>query len=395
MSRSRQYSNLREQRRSRREQEERARRRTRRIIGAAAAVLVLAFGIILAGLYFTQYRPPREHVLTVGDREYQAGEVRELGRYFALAAAQDPGASQFIEFTLEQIERDEILRQRAPELVGEVTTEDVEQELRERLGFAPPEDDSAGAGGADSDQADDDEGDATPDDSGSEQSRGEDASPTATTDDASDTETASSTGSASAEPTDTAEPEDDGFAAAYDASLESSRLSREQLEEVIAAQIYAQRLRDLFREDFDTAGSQLLFQGLTVGSPALAEEARQRAVDGEDFTELYEEYVGGEGPVPEPMWFALDELDDDLRATVEGVEAGGVSEVVDDSPFYRLFYVTDRDDSREFTEAQLSGFAQRELEQWLDEQREQMEIERDLSTGEERWIRERIIDDLS
>ena len=60
---------------SRREREQRTRRTERMVIIGAAGVLAVATVVVLVGLYVTQYLPPRAHVLTVGESEYNAGEV--------------------------------------------------------------------------------------------------------------------------------------------------------------------------------------------------------------------------------------------------------------------------------------------------------------------------------
>ena len=55
-------SSNRPQRQTRREREERSRRTERLVIGGAVTVLAVAAVLVLVGLIFTEYLPPRAHV---------------------------------------------------------------------------------------------------------------------------------------------------------------------------------------------------------------------------------------------------------------------------------------------------------------------------------------------
>ena len=124
---------------SRRARERRARRNERIAVYAIGGILALAVAVVLVGLYVTQYLPPRAHVLTAGERDYSAAAAARRAAYEVRAgsAASDPEAA--VEDTLRALEREAILLQRAPALVGPATDWDIDTELRGRLGLEEAE----------------------------------------------------------------------------------------------------------------------------------------------------------------------------------------------------------------------------------------------------------------
>ncbi|MDA1010181.1 MAG: hypothetical protein O2888_01760 [Chloroflexi bacterium] len=100
----------------------------------AGAVLVVVLAIVVVGLVFAWYLPPRAHVLTVGDLEFSARDVADRAHYLASvgneAVLQDPAGE-----SLESIVREQLLLQAGPGLVGEVTDEEVRDSVAESFGL--------------------------------------------------------------------------------------------------------------------------------------------------------------------------------------------------------------------------------------------------------------------
>ena len=120
---------------SRRERDRRARRNERLVVAAAGGVLVLAALVVAVGLFLTQYRPPRAHVLGVGDRDYDAGAVVRRALYELRFGDAVTALDAAVPDTLRRLEDDEVLRSRAPLLVGSVDWIEVRAELIDRVGL--------------------------------------------------------------------------------------------------------------------------------------------------------------------------------------------------------------------------------------------------------------------
>ena len=120
---------------SRRERDLRARRNERLVVAAAAGVLVLAALVVAAGLFLTQYRPPRAHVLAAGERDYDAGAVVRRALYEMRFGDAVSALDAAVPDTLRRLEDDEVLRSRAPLLVGSVDWIEVRAELIGQVGL--------------------------------------------------------------------------------------------------------------------------------------------------------------------------------------------------------------------------------------------------------------------
>lgn len=116
---------------------EREQRTQRLIIFGAVGVLLVAALVVGAGLYFTQYLPPRAHVLSVGDRDFKAADVVDRAAYLVsierALPTQQIGAAALA--GIDVLVNEELLRTRGPLLVGEVTAADIDAELRSRPGI--------------------------------------------------------------------------------------------------------------------------------------------------------------------------------------------------------------------------------------------------------------------
>lgn len=316
---------------SRRERERRTRRNERIIIGGIVGVLAVAGVVVLVGLYITQYLPPRAHVLSVEDNDYNASEVARRAVYeVQFGGAGIGGLGEVVQDTLQRIADAEVVLRRAPAVVGEATDDDVDTTLRERLGFEGSDDDR-------------------------------------------------------------------GFADALTTLLRASDLSRDEFEEIVRADILTERLRESFAAELGEEADQLLLSRIRVPDEATAEEIRQLAADGGDFAELARERTA-ETQLAESGgdlgWQPLAGLSPDARVALAALEAGDVSEVVRERPFYDIYFVTERDAERELEEEQIETLTATQFLEWLDEERGAVTVEQDLSNGEERWILERVVNDI-
>lgn len=118
----------------RREQESREARVRRLTLLGVGGVLGLVAVIVVAGLIWGVWLPPREHVLTVGSRSFNAGEVADHATFLVRSgnsnAAGDP------QVAMDDLIRREVMFQAGAAEVGEVTDADIRAEISERLGMA-------------------------------------------------------------------------------------------------------------------------------------------------------------------------------------------------------------------------------------------------------------------
>ena len=113
-------------------------------MGGVAVVMAAVVAVIAAGLFMTEYRPPRAHVVAIEGVDYDASAVRRRATYYVLfEGGIGTAISAIPNLTIDLLVREAALRVRAPALVGAVSEEQMDEELRERLGFADS-DDAAG-----------------------------------------------------------------------------------------------------------------------------------------------------------------------------------------------------------------------------------------------------------
>lgn len=99
-------------------------------LGVLAAVAILA----IAGVVWGVILPPRAHVITVGDQQFNAREVQKRASFLVAGNSQvdeDP-----IDAGVNMIRRDEILLQAGAPQVGEITGDDITKAIRTRIGVA-------------------------------------------------------------------------------------------------------------------------------------------------------------------------------------------------------------------------------------------------------------------
>lgn len=325
-------------------------------------VLAAAALIVAVGVYLTEYRPPRAHVLRVGDTDYDAGEVAGRAMFalrFELGAADLNKPEQFVEQVLDRIERDHVLRERAPALVGAVTDADIERELRTQLGLLPaPGTPAPGAG-----------------------------LPSIATPEA----TATATAAPTPLPPMTAD-EREAYARGLREKLRTMGLSRAEWEAVLTAQLLQRRLEERFVAKIGTSGPQLQLARVRVADEATANRVRDQLVAGADVAKLAAEQSldqatrasGGDlGWQPAALFEAS------VRAAVANLGAGGVT-VVRNRWLFDVYRVTNADAARAYDAGAAAQLAQRWVDEWVATEKGHLRIERDLSNDEETWIREQV-----
>jgi len=317
---------------SRREQESRARRKERLVLGGVIGVLAVAGAIVLVGLFVTQYLPPRAHVLRVEDSDYSASDVARRAVYeLQFNAATLSTFDQLVDDTLLRIQDTEVLLRRAPARVGAVTDEELDAELHERLGFADRDDER-------------------------------------------------------------------GFADAFATLLRAADLSRDEYDEVIRSELLIERLREELASGLGEEADQLLLSRIRVADETTAAEVRELALAADaDFAELAREHTA-ETHLAETGgdlgWQPLGGSSPDAQAALADLEAGAISAVVRESPFFDVYLVVERDRARALEEDQIETLISVRLFEWIELERPAVEVAVDLSDGEESWIFDRIVDAL-
>ena len=318
------------ERRERRFAEE---RRQRQILYGAIGGLAIVAVIIAAGLYITQYRAPRAHVLTVAGRDYDAAAVARRGSYHAIfeGGIQDLSITSIAQRAVDLLVEEAVVRERAPAAVGAVTVEDVEDDLRERLGFADSDDRRQFA----------------------EALRNVLLAAGLTRDEYYDLATA----------TMLAGRLRDGFEEDIGAAAPQVRLSRIRLTDSVAA-----------KEVRVTA----------LGGADFAELAAERTADTQ-----HRDDGGDLG------WLPLALLDDEVMAVISGLRAGEIAPIVDSGLFFDLYLVAEREDERELDEQQVSRLVAQMFSEWRDVERPAIAVAVDLSDSEEQWIADRVAGTVS
>ena len=384
------------ERQSRRDREASEERQQRLIYLGAVGVLAVVALVVAFGIFWTRYLPPRAHILTIEDQSYNASAVADRGKFLITFEGQDDLLGNVASAAIDVLIFEETLRLRGPALVGPVTQPQIDAQVQELLGFEPLASTITPIPGADD----------APDD-------GDDADPPAGdgTDDASagdgDTEPEPEVmptplddlfAPPAAAPRSLSESEQDDFAVALAAVLSATGLSRGDFEDIAEARVVRLLLNRHFDGQLGPNGEQLRLQRFVVSNPAEAEELRQRVLDGEPFGDLVLEAdadsaanVGLDSEPGDLGWFPRDLIPDEIADALVGVEAGNVSEVVDRSLTFEVYFVTEIDPARVWDDAARQLLVRDLVREWEEVQSDLLAIEIGLSDGEEVWIIERVV----
>jgi hypothetical protein len=85
-----------------------------------------------------------------------------------------------------------------------------------------------------------------------------------------------------------------------------------------------------------------------------------------------------------------------VSPAVVDLQTGEVSELVEDAAKvgFEVYFVEQRSADLPYEESVRDQLARRAFNQWKDEQETQLNVVRDLSDGEDDWIRDRVLDFL-
>jgi parvulin-like peptidyl-prolyl isomerase len=334
------------------------------VLIGVGVVLVVAAGVVLVGLFITQYLPPRAHVLTIEGHSYSAQDLKARGSYmlryetdFAKGATQD----NLVDLTVDRVTRDEVVLLRAPAVVGEVTDADVKESLRERLGFVAvtPAPASSAVPGASS-------------------------TPAAT-------QTTVATPDAAAR----AQTEAD-FARAEQDLYRSAGLGSSKYEDVLRVGLLEQRLQDKFSAELGTTAPQIHLQAIRVADQATAPRVRDQAIAGSDFVRLAAQYSitqTAKADGGELDWQLMETLAPDVRAAVESLPSGQLSKIIPVDRFFEVYRVVEAKTDRPLTATQKQTLINNRVTAWYDGERANVTVEPDISSAERTWIRDGIITD--
>ncbi len=313
---------------------------------ATVAVVLVAVIVIAIGYYFTRYLPPREHVLTVDEQKFTARDIERRAVYLLLSepalAPRDP--LEIVPKTFDQFEREAIIRARANAVVGDLTAEDLEREMRTL--FLPPQ----------------------------------------------PTLSSAATGAGIASATPTPLP-DDQYAKALSLRLDRTGISKAELEQIVYAQVLEKRLKEHLVKELPKAGLQLHFAVARLTDRAKADQVREVVLrPGVDFGQVAEvNSASDSGPIGDLDWMLPQELRESIRTVAVAMKPGDVSAVTPNQQFFEVYKVIARDEEREFTADQRDKLAAERLTAWLGEQRADLQVQRDLSSAEDEWIRNQAV----
>ena len=122
----------------RREREARESVTHERVTLIALGVLVAVAIIVAIGVVWGLILPPRAHVLTVGNTEFNARAVADRAIFLTSGiGSSQPTADDPVSGAVEMLRRQEILLQIGAPQVGEITADDITAGIRKSLGVTP------------------------------------------------------------------------------------------------------------------------------------------------------------------------------------------------------------------------------------------------------------------
>lgn len=292
----------------------------------SAAVLGLVLVVVAVGLVLTWYLPPRAHVLTVGNADFNARDVADRSSYL-LTAGNGNVQQRPAEEGIDSLIRQHVLLQAGQSLVGEVSDADVREAIATRLSLAEDHTDEA-------------------------------------------------------------------YANALRDFLRVAPIGRDSFEGIIRAGIVEDRLLEQFKTELPETGEQMLVLGVATSDRAQAQALVEAVRGGQDFTEAALDLgiAEDEEDVVELGWYAPDTLPERLREPLAEVAAGDAADPVDDANRvgFEVYFVAERPVDQPYEEAVTDQLADRELNDFIEDQREALGVEIDLSTDERRWITEQV-----
>lgn len=350
------------------------------VVWLGAAALFLLVGALLAGGYYTEYYvPPRRTALEVGDRDFKMSYVADRMRYFLLdraAQGQSASPSDSPRQTVEQIEREELLRQLGPADGLEATDAEIDDTLRTRvaeltgLGTPPP----------------------TPSPSPA-------ADPSATGEPA-----ASPTPRPAATSVPTATPppfaDEASFEAALSELLDRTKLSRDELRDIVKAEVLLAKLRERLRGEVAPTRPQVQILTLLLPTQRDADAAVARLEAGQRFEDIQRELdpdappaLAGDasGPRDDLQWLTREMLLSPFAEPVFATPAGEVTGILPSDRGFAIVKVVARDDDRALDETQTALYVDTLVDEWFTEQRAKVEVQSRLDADRIEWVIDEVL----
>jgi parvulin-like peptidyl-prolyl isomerase len=331
------------ERRGRAAEQARDARQARLIYIVVGSVLGLAALVIVAGVYVTSYRPPRDHVLSVGGSSYQTRDVVDRAT-FAFIQGEVTIIPEIARETADLLVEEETLRQVAPGIVEPVTADDIRRQLLIDIGLAID--------------------DGTP---------------------ADDTATPEAT------------PDSAVFASLLTTFLRDAELGRDEYEAIVEARLYRERLRDVMTAEVGTSGPQIRLQRIRVSTQLAGDAVLGDLEAGLDFATLADEQSVAEedGDGGDIGWTRPDLQVAYISGAIEGLEAGQWSGMVDVGGLFEIYRVAEVAKDRAYEDDLLGRLIDQWLDEWFVEAIASLEVKDDLSEDEETWISEQVFAELS
>ncbi len=345
------------------------------------SVVVLAVAIVIAGVgyYLGAYRPAHQALLTVGNERLTASEIEARTVYLLMyqPTIAPREAADLIPKALDLLEREAILRQRAPALVGEVSSDELAKDLGVRLATATPQAPTS----------------ATPtivvSTPTSTPTSTAAATPTGTAAAASATSTATATATPVPGPTPFADPKQ--VAETQQERLLKSGLSKQAFDALSRAQILEDRLSERFRKEAPQTTLQWEVQVAGVATQERADQLREIAArPGVDFARVAS--AGGSDRANGQLAWILPELQEPaIRDVLAKLKAGEISPSIKSGARFLVYRLVQIDERRDVSEDQRDDIAKDLLTKWYDEARTQLTIQREVASNRENAMRANVI----
>ena len=351
-------------------------------IGAGALFLVV-LGLIAAGLYSRYYVPPRETVLTVGERDYKMSYFVERLRYYLIESAIAGSSISAVDApnaVLTRMEQEAILLASADAEGLNATEAEVEQKLREnvaRLSGADQEVPVVTATPA-----------AAPADATAEASQSPEATPS---------------------PLPTPSPFAFGTDKDYQDALKKVRdrtgLSEEQLREIAHAEVLRDGLREEPATQLPTVALQSQLDVIFVLDTATAEGAKARLDAEEPFVQVQADVspetlpppIGtpapdtpaGEVPREEPDWVIKEMLLGPFQEPVFSIPVGTYTDIIVTDRGSAIVKVRSREE-RALEDTQREFLLADAIENWFEVKRGTITVQRLLDSEKTAWALDRV-----
>lgn len=186
--------------------------------------------------------------------------------------------------------------------------------------------------------------------------------------------------------------EGEAYAEALQAVLDRAGVDRGQYREILKGRMLVERLTERFRGELPEAMDQRHI--LRVRTPSLvnAERVIERAKAGEDFVRLGEQYGADRKIEVDQGWIPDELLLPDARQALGGLAAGDVSAPSMSGLFFDVYKVVEVQAARPLSDEQRDTLAERRVDNWVKEREPEVNVVRDLSPDESKWISERVGD---